>query len=139
MARSERRWRSLPACWRTRIAGFLVRRFKLDESLDRLAEVFPQGCDIDTVTDEMLRGASDREVAQAGAREGRVLVVADKRFHEHLAAGHPGAIILRPHILAVPELAQLLRRFLSEAPADLNGRIAVVEPHRTRYVTWPRT
>ena len=58
-----------------------------------------RGCDVRTVTDEGLIGASDKEVLERAVNYGRVVVTHDLAFgHAAIAAGAPfvGIVYLRP-------------------------------------------
>jgi predicted nuclease of predicted toxin-antitoxin system len=75
-------------------------RSKLDENLPRSAtDVFVRfGHDRSTVIDERLGGAADAEVADAAAREGRMLVTLDRGFGDirtYPPGGHPGVVIVK--------------------------------------------
>lgn len=108
--------------------------YKLDEPLSpTLRDLFPPDADVDTVADEALLGADDDSVAAAASVAGRVVVTADRRFAMPAPLGHPGVVVLWPHVQGAQQFAALLQRFLAEVDVDLTGRVVTVRPTGIRY------
>ena len=74
-------------------------RLKLDENLpaDAVAAARSAGFEVDTVVDEGLAGAPDRDVVQAATRQGRFVVTLDRGFADvrlHPPGTHVGILVL---------------------------------------------
>lgn len=113
-------------------------RLKLDENLPRSAtEVLLRfGHDCSTVIDERLGGAADAEVADAAAREGRMLVTLDRGFGDirtYPPGGHPGMVIVQAVDQRTESIRRLLQRFLmTNDLAALERCTVIVEANRIR-------
>lgn len=75
-------------------------RLKLDENLpaDAVAAAFSAGFEVDTVNDEGLAGASDRDVVQAATLEWRLVVTLDRGLADlrlHPPGTHAGILVLQ--------------------------------------------
>ena len=75
-------------------------KFKLDENLpvSSTAILASAGHDVDTVTDEDLAGAPDRDVVAAATTAGRILVSLDRGLGDIRAyppGSHTGIVVLR--------------------------------------------
>ena len=107
-------------------------KFKLDENLpvSSAAIVTGAGHDADTVTEEGLVGAPDRDVVAATA-EGRILISLDRGLGDirtYPSGSHAGIVVLRltdqsaaAAIKAVSDLATLTN------PDSLAGAVAVLQ------------
>ena len=107
-------------------------RIKLDESVPVAARqaLVQFGHDVDTVVDEGLQGASDRQVFAAAKREGRFLITLDRGFGDirsYPPGTHPGIAVLRLDSLDAETTTDALRRLLGAGGFDdLTGCIVVV-------------
>ena len=115
-----------------------VLRFKIDENvpIDAAALLEAAGYDAHTVYDEALAGAPDPNVAEACARESRVLVTLDLDFSDVRAyppGTHPGIVVLRPR---APDrnstLALLVRVMPLFANESVTGCLWIVDSERVR-------
>lgn len=113
--------------------------FKLDENLGaRVAALFrTAGHDAETVLDEHLGGADDRQVFDSACREGRCLVTLDLdfsdvlRFPPHRSAGI--AVIRVPKHCSHRLLEQLVGSLLRALDVEsIDSRLWIVEPGRLR-------
>ena len=108
-------------------------KFKLDENLpvSSAAILTSAGHDVDTVTDEDLIGAPDRDVVAAATAAGRILVSLDRGLGDIRAyppGSHAGIVVRRltdqsaaSAIKAVSDLATLTD------PGSLAGAVAVLQ------------
>ena len=108
-------------------------KFKLDENLpvSSAAILTNVGHDVDTVTDEGLVGAPDREVVAAATAAGRILVSLDRGLGDIRAyppGSHAGIVVLRltdqsaaAATRAVSDLATLPN------PDSLAGAVAILQ------------
>jgi predicted nuclease of predicted toxin-antitoxin system len=109
-------------------------KLKLDENLPRRAvQVLRQaGHEVDTVLEEGLRGAGDRQVLAAATDVGRLLITLDRGLGDVRAyppGSHAGVLVLRPADQSAPSVAALLSRLLASEDLDaLAGTIAVAQP-----------
>ena len=112
--------------------------FKLDENLDQhVASVLREaGYETATVKEQGLRGASDREIAEACRREGRCLISLDLHFSNIIdlpPADYHGIVILRHPRLRLRAVLQLTRQLVGTLrDRDPKGQLWIVEPGRTR-------
>lgn len=112
-------------------------KVKLDENLPLcLVELLAgRGHEVDTVVQEGLAGRTDRQVAEAARREGRMIVTADRGFPA-LAAhpeGHPGVIVLKLADQSVPRVEAALLGLLDAHPLqELVGSTVIVMAARIR-------
>lgn len=113
-------------------------RFKLDENLPvELADLLRSaGHDAQTVLDQQLGGADDRDIAAVCRREGRAIVTFDKDFADIRAyppSAYAGIVVLRlasqarEHTLTV---GRRLLRILNDTPLD--GQLWIVDERRVR-------
>lgn len=77
-------------------------KIKLDENLPlRLSSVLRNlGHDVDTVSDEGLRGRADQEIWEATQSEARFLITQDLDFsntHQFAPGSHHGVLLVRLH------------------------------------------
>jgi predicted nuclease of predicted toxin-antitoxin system len=108
-------------------------KFKLDENLpvSSTAILTSVGHDVDTVTQEGLIGALDRDVVAAATAAGRILISLDRGLGDIRAyppGSHDGIVVLRltdqsaaAAIKAVSDLATLPN------PESLTGTVAVLQ------------
>lgn len=108
-------------------------KFKLDENLpvSSAAILTSVGHDVDTVTEEGLVGAPDRDVVAAASAAGRILISLDRGLGDIRAyppGSHAGIVVLRladqsaaSAIKAVSDLATLTD------PSSLAGAVAVLQ------------
>jgi predicted nuclease of predicted toxin-antitoxin system len=92
-------------------------RLKLDENVPATARAEAQalGHDVDTVIDEGLAGASDRDLLAQAAGEGRIIVTLDKGFGDvrrYPPGSHPGIVVLRGSAGDPASVAESFRSFL---------------------------
>jgi predicted nuclease of predicted toxin-antitoxin system len=113
-------------------------RFKLDENLDvRLAPLLAAGGhDADTVRDQALSGASDRQLYDRCRQERRTFVTLDLDFaNPFLFPPEPaaGIIVLRPPKPLLPMIRATLTTALTEIlTGNVEGALWIVEPGRIR-------
>jgi len=113
-------------------------RFKLDENLDvRLGPLLARGGhEVDTVRDEALSGASDRELYERCKRERRTFVTLDLDFanpFQFPPEPTAGIIVLRPPKALLPMIRATLTTALTEIlTGDVEGSLWIVEPGRIR-------
>ena len=108
-------------------------KFKLDENLpvSSAAILTSAGHDVDTVTDEDLVGAPDRDVVAAATAAGRILVSLDRGqgdIRAYPPGSHAGIVVLRltdqsaaSATKAVTDMATLTN------PDSLVGAVAVLQ------------
>ena len=113
-------------------------RVKLDENIGRTPQrlLEEHGHDVDSVYDEALSGAPDRDLWQAVQREERFFITLDTDFSDvrHFAPGtHAGLLLLRPQNRSARATATLLRRVVDAHPLpSLRGCFAVATEAHTR-------
>lgn len=117
-------------------------RLKLDENIASAAKdaLIALGHEVDTVVDEGLAGAGDRDVLSAAVAENRVLVTCDLGFGDPRAyprGSHRGVILVRlrdqqPRLTA----AALQDLFRNHELGDLSGAVVVVTERLVR-IRWP--
>jgi predicted nuclease of predicted toxin-antitoxin system len=119
-------------------------KFKLDENLGQsiATAIAELGHDVDTAADENLLSQPDGRIAEAAAREGRVVITLDLDFSDERCfppGTHPGIIVLRLPFLGVPTVRFVIVNFLRTADLQsLVGAICIIELHRTRIRSAPR-
>lgn len=97
-------------------------RVKLDENMPSVAAELlrSHGHDVDSVSDEGLRGAHDDVVAAAAGMAGRMLVTLDRGFSELAVrpGTSPGLLVLRPRSERIDDVEGALRFLLMAHPLD---------------------
>ncbi len=98
------------------------------------------GWDCETVYQENINGCRDEEIAEACAREGRVLVTFDKDFGEYRFShflGKTGLILLRLPNQGIADVKDALLKAIPEMPPrGVAAPFIVVERHRIRKGRW---
>jgi predicted nuclease of predicted toxin-antitoxin system len=113
-------------------------RFKVDESLHvEIADLLRErGHDALTVFDQGARGRSDRDIADLGRTEGRVLISLDLDFSNILMfppEKYPGLIVLRVRKKSRSVVRRVITRVIDHLDKEpLAGRLWVVDEHRIR-------
>jgi predicted nuclease of predicted toxin-antitoxin system len=111
-------------------------RFVCDEGVDRpiVDALRRAGHDV-TYVAEMEPGIEDDEVLELSARDGRVLVTADKDFGELVFRQgrlHHGIVLLRLHGLAPNEKGRLVVTSVEEHGDEFAHAFVVLEKNRIR-------
>ena len=113
-------------------------RFKADENIPRTVVdlLVEKGHDVETVADEELVGETDLRVAAAAAREGRMVVTADRGFGDvrlYPPGSHPGILVVHARELRQSVILMLLATFLLEHHVEDFARCnVVIEPGSVR-------
>jgi predicted nuclease of predicted toxin-antitoxin system len=114
-------------------------RFKLDENLGRRSQVFfrDAGHDVQTVVQESLSGATDRQIYDACRKERRCLVTLDLDFADvtrFAPEKTDGIVVLRPpKNPSLHTLELVVQRFLEAlAQIPVEGNLWIVEPGQIR-------
>jgi predicted nuclease of predicted toxin-antitoxin system len=119
-------------------------RLLLDQNLSPETSRFPReemGFDVNDTRQLGLEAASDTEIAEYAAREGRIVVPFDSDFgdiREFQPGDNPGVIRLKIHPQTTELLHPILRDFFSKvSETDLRGALVTVEPgfYRIRRAT----
>ncbi len=119
-------------------------RFKLDENLGfRTGSLIREaGHEVETVAEEKLSGADDRDLFARCSAEARCLITLDLDFSDALRFpphGTSGIAVLRPRqrvsLAALESLVRNLLALLEREP--IAGRLWVVEPRRIRIREGP--
>ncbi len=113
-------------------------KLKFDENLPDEARLAAAslGHDVDTVIDEVIRGAGDSEILAAATTEQRFLVTLDRGFGDvrrYPPGSHAGIAVIRSEQQDARTVTAAVRSFLSnEQLGDLTGCIVVVRGHLVR-------
>jgi predicted nuclease of predicted toxin-antitoxin system len=113
-------------------------KIKLDENMPAAAKVAAEtlGHDVETVADEGMQGAPDRDVFEAAQRESRFLITLDVDFgdvRQYPPGSHAGIAILRLDSTDFQTTTDAVRRLLtSHELGDLTRCLVVVRKHLIR-------
>jgi predicted nuclease of predicted toxin-antitoxin system len=113
-------------------------RLKLDENLPDSVWTVAAGLghDVDTVGDEGLLGADDRDVLAGAIRDQRFLITLDRGFGDirrYPPGTHPGIAVIRVARQDPHSVAEAVSSFLAnEQLGDLAGCVVVVRGHLVR-------
>jgi predicted nuclease of predicted toxin-antitoxin system len=107
-------------------------KVKLDENIPSSAqEILARAHhDVDSVLDEGLRGASDRDVLRAAATAGRLLITLDRGFgdiRQYPPGAHAGIVVLRPAGQSAATVRSALRELISHDLEALAGCVVVAQ------------
>ena len=113
-------------------------KFKCDECIPvGVADYIAQsGYDVDTVNQEGLSGASDREVWQAAQLEGRFLITTDLDFSDvrrFKPGTHHGILLMRVSQEGQTALSNIIRwLFTHYNPGSWSEALVIVTDHKLR-------
>jgi predicted nuclease of predicted toxin-antitoxin system len=118
-------------------------RLKLDENLDvgLVPWIESMGHDAESVRDEQMSGASDKEIFAAALAERRCLVTLDLDFSDPIRfspSDSAGTIILRVPVPSMTMVRLLLEQAIARGTIESpEGQIWIVEPGRIRiWESW---
>ena len=109
-------------------------KVKLDENIPRSAvtALAQAGHEADTVLEEGLAGASDKQVVHAASAERRLLITLDRGIGDirtYPPGTHAGVLVLRPSDQSAGSVLRLLSQLLEgQELTALAGSVAVAQP-----------
>ena len=113
-------------------------RFLVDADMPRSTTALLRdlGNDVVDIRDIRPPGTEDSEIYSIAREEERIIITRDLDFGNIITyppGEHPGIIVLRVHLLSVPEINAVVKNFLKSASwEDISGALVVLRKDRFR-------